>query len=310
MEKILDTIHRKLGAGPILDRLAEKISPSELNTFLLELFRRKAAQVQPARLLRQYGQNRFVAPAAADTLALRQTELDWLRFAEEHRFHPLTLSPLAPLGTCSAIGHVGQNNVLSAVRGTEVVSDATNVLALQVAQDARANPGKSAVFRYAAAHRHVRGQAFDNPKFTAHFSVFCMASGGWDTGNYTFELSQLNEHLSIILALLRRYFPAERLFIRFYRKKGADVFMERMKAYSEGIWHSLPHEFQDDPEHAYYHLIQAKVFLRLEDGAIDLADGGPVDWTQRLLSNKKHRLFISGIGLELVHKLGNEDASV
>ena len=33
-------------------------------------------------------------------------------------------------------------------------------------------------------------------------------------------------------------------------------------------------------------MIQFKVFLRLEDGEIDLVDGGTVDWTQRLLSNK------------------------
>jgi len=304
MSKIIEKIHQKLGPGPALAELAEKLSLSELNTFLLELFRLKAGQVAPAQLLRQFSENRFAAPAAVDALALRQTELDWLKVAKERQFQPLALSPLAPLGACSAIGHVDQNNVLSAVRGTEVVSDATNVLALQIAQDAKAAKGKNAVSRYAATHRHVRGQAFDNPSFTAHFSVFCMASGGWDTGNYAFELNQLNEHLSIILTLLRQHFPEERLFIRFYRKKNAAVFMERMAEYQEGAWHSLPHEFHDDLEHEYYGLIQSKVFLRLDNGEIDLADGGPVDWTQRLLSNKKHRLFISGIGLELVHKLG------
>ena len=309
MNKVLEKIHRKLGAGPALAELAEQLSLSELNTFLLELFRRKAEHIKPAHLLRQFGENRFVTPASVDTLALRQTELDWLKYAQEQYFHPLTLSPLAPFGACSAIGHVDQNNVLSAVRGTEVVSDATNILALQIAQETKATRDKDAIFRYAATHRHVRGQAFDNPNFTAHFSIFCMASGGWDMGNYAFELGQLNEHLSIFLALLRRHFPEERLSIRFYRKKNAQIFFERMKEYKQGVWHSMPFEFQDDLEHEYYGLIQFKVFLRLEDGEIDLADGGPVDWTQRLLSNKKHRLFISGIGLELVHKLG-EDANI
>ena len=32
-------------------------------------------------------------------------------------------------------------------------------------------------------------------------------------------------------------------------------------------------------------------------------DGGLVDWTQKLIPNKKHRLFISGCGIELVHKI-------
>ena len=307
MQKIIEKIHQKLGAGPALTELSEKLSRPELNTFLLELFRLKAGQVNPAQLLRQFSANRFTTPAAVDSLAIRQTELDWLKYAQGQQFHPLTLSPLAPLGACSAIGHVDQNNVLSAVRGTEVVSDATNVLALQIAQDAKAQQDKNNVSRYAATHRHVRGQAFDNPNFTAHFSVFCMASGGWDMGNYAFELDQLNEHLRIILALLRQHFPEERLYIRFYRKKNARDFFERMEEYKQGVWHSMPFEFQDDLEHEYYNLIQSKVFLRLSGSEIDLADGGPVDWTQRLLSNRKHRLFISGIGLELVHKLG-EDA--
>ena len=63
MNKVLEKIHRKLGAGPALSELAEKLSLSELNTFLLELFRLKTRQVDPAQLLRQFGANRFVTPA-------------------------------------------------------------------------------------------------------------------------------------------------------------------------------------------------------------------------------------------------------
>ena len=98
MSTIIEKIHQKLGTGPALNELAEKLSLSELNTFLLELFRLKTRQVDPAQLLRQFGANRFVTPAAVDTLAILQTELDWLKYANEQQFQPLTLSPLAPLG--------------------------------------------------------------------------------------------------------------------------------------------------------------------------------------------------------------------
>lgn len=304
MQKLIEKIHRKLGLGPVLEKLDEKLSPSELNTLLLELFRRKAEQTDPARLLRQFESNRFVTPAEVNTLQLRQTELEWLHFIAGHGYQPLTLSPLTPLGTCSAIAHVDQNNVVSALRGTEVVSDATNVLALQIAADVKENSDKDAIFRYAAVHRHVRGQAFDNPKFTAHFAVLCLASGGWDRGNYHFELSQLNEQLSIICHLLLQQFDVENLFIRFYLKEGGTDFKHRLEAEGQGIWRQLPVDFREDPGHAYYDLFQFKVFLRREGLELDLADGGPVDWTQCLLSNRKHRLLISGIGTELVHKLG------
>ncbi len=306
MGKIIEKIHQKLEADSLLSRMARKLSLSELNSFLLELFRRKAAEESPARLLRQFCANRFVRPAEVDTLCIRQTELDWLRYASERQFQPITLSPLAPLGTCSAIGHVDQNNVLSALRGTEVVSDATNVLALKIAEDTSKSKDKNAVFRYAAAHRHVRGQAFDNPSFTAHFSVFCLASGGRDRGNYSFELNQLNEHLTICHNLLSEQFGAENLLIRFYLKNGSEAFREKMMDYKAGLWHSRPHEFREDYGHEYYDLIQFKIFLNTNGRQPDLADGGPVGWAQRLLSNRKYRLFISGIGLELVHKISTK----
>jgi hypothetical protein len=43
------------------------------------------------------------------------------------------LSPIAPLGTCSAVGPVSQNRIVSAMRSAEVVSDSTNALAVEAA---------------------------------------------------------------------------------------------------------------------------------------------------------------------------------
>ena len=45
----------------------------------------------------------------------------------------------------------------------------------------------------------------------------------------------------------------------------------------------------------------AEILAQHADGVwIELADGGVVDWTQRLLSSAKERLVISGIGGEWV----------
>jgi hypothetical protein len=40
----------------------------------------------------------------------------------------------------------------------------------------------------------------------------------------------------------------------------------------------------------------------MDGGEWEIADGGFVDWTQRLLENKKERLLISGFGLEMLVK--------
>jgi hypothetical protein len=51
----------------------------------------------------------------------------------------------------------------------------------------------------------------------------------------------------------------------------------------------------------YYGDLMLDTLVRTSDGADrSIADGGTVDWTQRLLSDAKERLLVSGIGLELL----------
>jgi hypothetical protein len=73
------------------------------------------------------------------------------------------------------MGHVSQNKVLSALRGTEVVSDPTNVMALECARRLRRNP--STVVRLATSHRCVRAQPIPKRRgLTANFRIFCLVS--------------------------------------------------------------------------------------------------------------------------------------
>lgn len=304
--KIIDQIQEKTGQPALLKALEEKLTGSELNSYLLHLFQQRTKKLKPADLLHQFEHNRFVQTAEVDTLSFKFLELEWLQYAEQHAFTPVTLSPLAPLGSCSVVGEVNQNNVLSATRGTEVVSDATNVLALKVAEEQKSTSKKLPLVKYSTTHRHVRGQAFDNPAFTAHFGVFCLVSGGFDSGSFAFELSQLEDHLNLYYSLLSQKFGEENLQVKFFLKDQQHPF----HAFLEKKLKAFPYacklmDQQDSGD--YYKLIQFKIYLKMQQVEIDLADGGLVDWTQKLLSNKKHRLFISGCGLELVHKFLKHD---
>jgi len=280
----------------------KECSLSELNTILLGLFKEKASSLSPSRVLELF-HSRFTKPSDIDPISMRETELMWLKQAREQSFQPVVLSPLTPLGTCSVLGHVDQNNVVSAIRGAEVVSDATNVLAIQLADDFKKNPAKDLVKRYSTVHRHVRGQAFDNPKFSAHFSTFCLASGGYDRGNFEFELSELHEHISLVYNILANYFSPEDMEIRFYMKRDSDILRDRLTTSNGHIWSDKSVKYIDTPDHEYYKFIQFKVSVRKGGMEFDIADGGLVDWTQKLLSNKKHRCMISGIGIELLHRI-------
>lgn len=53
----------------------------------------------------------------------------------------------------------------------------------------------------------------------------------------------------------------------------------------------------------YYYPLRFQTYLITGESEINLADGGVVDWTQKLLSNKRQRFFISANGLELAYKL-------
>ncbi|HXL54861.1 MAG TPA: hypothetical protein VN958_01305, partial [Chitinophagaceae bacterium] len=135
MSDISKLITEKTGYPDLLNELNEKLSGSELNSLLLELFRKRAKQITPDEVSKHFCKNRFAAPSSVDTIEFKELEIRCLKLAASKNFISITLSPLTSFGTCSAVGFVDQNNIVSALRGTEVVSDATNVFALLMAQE-------------------------------------------------------------------------------------------------------------------------------------------------------------------------------
>lgn len=69
-DPLLRRVLRAAAVPGLLPALTERLSPTDLQTLLLAVFRRRAAAVTPGRLLEQYERNRFVAPSALDQAAL------------------------------------------------------------------------------------------------------------------------------------------------------------------------------------------------------------------------------------------------
>ena len=303
MHSLIAHIEEKAGLPGLIDQLNERLSGSELNTLLLELFRRRAGELSAPQVLEQFGANRFVTPSAIDQLHYLEYDASLIKRAKEKGFTALQLSPLAPLGTCSALGLVHQNNVVTALRGAEVVADATNVLALRVAQDTKKSGSKEPI-KYCTVHRHVRSQALTMPWHTAHFGIFCAVTGGFDTGSYAFELLALREHIDLYLALLEEQFAPADLILRLYFKEEAPAFRKNLEDQLATLPEGMTLEVKDPGEGtAYYEGVQFKFFARSGGEEINLIDGGFVNWTQKLLHNRKHRLLISGAGTDLLLKL-------
>jgi len=138
--------------APTFDRLAEGLSGSELQSLLLEVMQARAEARGAKELVAQYGRDPFCTPASVDQRSMLAIDQHLLAAAE--RFEAVELSPVAPMGCCSVVGPTHQHRVLSALRATEVVSDPTNVLALECAQRLRANPTTD--LHLATSHRRQR----------------------------------------------------------------------------------------------------------------------------------------------------------
>jgi hypothetical protein len=298
----LEKILHKLGISNMVELLSERISGSELNSLLLKIFNEKTKGSSATDLLRRYGENRFVHPATVDAISLKQLEIDMLRIASQYSVTAVQLSPVAPLGCASLVATVDQNKIISALRGTEVVSDATNLLALYISDmiKTKSMDNRESYIRFCTTHRHVRAQYFgDTPGMLTHFHLFCMVTSGIDKGSYSFEMQSLWEHITVYRDIFRSLFQSEIEVILSTRDgyKDAEGLLERIIMHGEekSVKVIVGESRKDNP---YYKGLQFTIKTTIQGKDYYIGDGGFVDWTQKLLNNKKERLMISAIGLD------------
>src|SRR5580693_6695778 len=286
LERLLPAI----GGSATLDRLAA-LSGSDFTSVMLEVMRRRAARETPASVMRRYQRDRFVRPGSTPWQSLRRAE-DLLAASLPAGFDLVTLAPLVPLGTHSALATVSQDKIVTAVRACEVAADCTNALALEAA--ARRADGGPAV-RLAALQRVVRAQHQPGAGRFAHFSLFGLVTAGRDEGSGWFERRAAAEHIGFAVAGL----AAAGL-------DGIEVPVTPLSAVGEAVATALPGDLAGLPAvittdrdrmsgRGYYRDLCFKVYARgADDGRVELGDGGLTDWTRDLTSNGKERLLISG----------------
>ncbi len=306
--KIIQRISRESGVENLVDLLATSLPGSDLQSLLLEVYRRRAQMRTPGELLTEHSRNRFAAPGQLDPRAL--LEFDRIAFGMlPPGFVPITLSPVVPLGTSSVVANLDQNLVVTTIRNTEVLSDSTNAMALECAvrrrdlsrEDARATDR----VRLAASHRLLRAQLFDGPLQVPHFQAFSLVTAGRDTGSRQFESENITEHIEFHVRLIGRGLkvPARRIRVALTPLSGEhdDWLVEHQ---IPDLQRNMPEvRFELDRERSsggnYYEQVCFKIYATDDTGSeIELGDGGLVPWTQRLLSNRKERLLISGLGAE------------
>ncbi|WP_433163682.1 hypothetical protein [Kribbella sp. CA-247076] len=267
------------------DVLVDGLSQSDLQSVLLDVSRERAAKVTPARLLQRWQQDRFVQPSETDPRRLVQTQQRLWELLPE-RFAGVELSPVTPLGTCSAIATINQHQVLTTMRSTEVASDPTNELALEAAVRRRAGQARVDL---AACQRVVRAQAVEGPGMFAHFQLFALVSSARDTGSGRTEAEMLIDHLRFWRDVLGD--SAELTFTTFT----PSAVRERI---DDTVRPALKTDLVEDTERTTGANYYSGTALGIAAGGAGLGDGGFTTWTADLLGDAKERCLTSCISTE------------
>jgi hypothetical protein len=276
--------------------LARGMPASDVWSLLLSAMRERAEHRTAGALAQQWEQDRFVQLSYIDQRTL--TDLDTHLLAAAHEFEAVELSPLAPLGTSSSVALTTQNRVVSTVRGTEVVSDPTNVLALESAR--RLREDQTRVVRFCTSHRCVRAQ--EVPKvagFAAHFRMFCMTTAGHERKDQAFVTDALTHHISTHLQALDRLeqhgyrFANRRL--RLLCTEEREPLARRISAAIDAVPASM-----ERLDKQYYDGLRFMISAHTGAGDdIPLIDGGAFDWLHQLASNRKLVFVASAVGSQL-----------
>jgi hypothetical protein len=284
MGDVSERIWSKLPTGS-RETLIDGLSPSDLQSVLLDVSRERAAKVTPARLLQRWQQDRFVQPSTTDPRQLVKTQQRLWELLPE-QFVGVELSPVAPLGTCSAVSNINQHQVLSTIRSTEVASDPTNELAIEAAVRRRAGQARVDL---AACQRVVRAQAVEGPGMFAHFQLFVLVSSARDTGSGRTEAELLIDHLRYWHDVLGD--AVELSFTTFT----PSAVRERI---DDTVRPALKTDLTEDAARTKGMNYYAGTALGIGCDGSELGDGGFTRWTADLLGDAKERCLISCVSTE------------
>lgn len=90
MQAIVERIEREAGVPGLVTVLVERLAPTDLQSLLLEVYRRRSGLRRPADVLAQYDSDRFIRPAAVPVRRL----LAWEEAARTTRIDAQLFPPL------------------------------------------------------------------------------------------------------------------------------------------------------------------------------------------------------------------------
>jgi hypothetical protein len=292
-----------LDAPDLVEQLSS-LTGADMTTLMLAVSQVRAAKRSPRDVLRSYENDRFVSPSPIDGRRLHAIEGVFLRTLPAE-ITAVELSPVLPLAAHSALSSVPQNNVVTTIRGTEVSGDPTTGLVLEAALRRRAllrvDPRSTMSVELAGCQRAMRAQTFRGPISFAHFAIFALVSAGRNERGLPFERGAAVKHVTFhARAALAAGADAVEIRLSDLSDEGRDSpIVDAVRAALDDEPHVT---VLDDPdrEHGrgYYPGFCFKVHATRGDATYEVGDGGFLNWTQLLLSDRKERLLTTGTSID------------
>jgi hypothetical protein len=311
LDPIIARIVRESGVDGLLDLLADRMTPADLQSLLLAVRVRQAGRLTAPMVLHQYERQRFTGIGRSDPGAVAALERDAFALLADAGYTGVELSPVSPLGTVSVLGPVHQNKVVATDRNSEVVADSTNSLALEAAlrrrKLLRADPRDPSWVQLSASHRLLRAQKFE-PPYLPHFRLLAVVTAGRDQGSHQFETTSLAAQLDALLSVTELAIRARQV-LGPARVAVTDLTGGQWR----GLWRDSiispvlqrhPHatvEFDDTRTSGREYYVDAcfKLYVSTLDGReTEIGDGGFTTWTRSMLTNAKERLLTGCLSVD------------
>ena len=275
------------------EALLRTLNPIELRTILADVARSRASNQTPADLIKRWREDKLLAPSMLDPReALPITAKLWEVVPPE--FVGVTLSQLTSLGSGIHLGGLGQNRVVTTMRGTEVLADPKHGLALEASR--RRRNGHSRV--HLATHARCT-HAWDHSEESSHELRFALVSSAPDGGGLSTEADLLDLHLEYWREIMGTVVPRGRIELTVWDSTLAGLIEAR--GTRDGV---IVVEGTSDERRPWRNPYTTAAFRFVVDGdgdeAHEIGDGGFVTWTQALTRNRKDRCLVSGVSVDAI----------
>ena len=275
------------------EALLRTLNPIELRTILADVARSRASDQTPADLIKRWREDKLLEPSMLDPReALPITAKLWEAVPPE--FVGVTLSQLTSLGSGIHLGGLGQNRVVTTMRGTEVLADPKHGLALEASR--RRRNGHSRV--HLATHARCT-HAWDHSEESSHELRFALVSSAPDGGGLSTEADLLDLHLDYWREIMGTVVPRGRIELTVWDSTLAGLIEAR--GTRDGV---IVVDSASDERRPWRNPYTTAAFRFVVDGdgdeAHEVGDGGFVTWTLALTRNRKDRCLVSGVSVDAI----------